>query len=78
MRVRMNVELSGTRDGQDWPAKGGVVDLPEDQAQHLVAGGLASVDDSKVEAAKVDTEPDSNSRKTTVPRKASAAVKKGK
>lgn len=47
MRVRMKVSLSGTRDGQDWPQAGGSVDLPDDEAAHLVTGGLAAPDDEK-------------------------------
>ncbi|MFJ3704859.1 MULTISPECIES: hypothetical protein [unclassified Streptomyces] len=33
--------MSGTRDGEPWPAKGGIVDLPDDEAKHLIAAGLA-------------------------------------
>lgn len=41
MKVRMKVTISGTRDGQPWPARGAVVDLPAAEAEHLVAAGLA-------------------------------------
>lgn len=41
MQVRMRVTISGTRDGQSWPERGGVVELPEEEATHLVAVGLA-------------------------------------
>lgn len=41
MRVRMRVEMSGTRDGLPWPPKGQSVDLPDEEAAHLVAAGLA-------------------------------------
>ncbi|MFE7927790.1 hypothetical protein ACFU6S_03495 [Streptomyces sp. NPDC057456] len=44
MRVRMKVTISGTRDGQPWPERGGEVDLPEGEAKQLVAAGLASDD----------------------------------
>lgn len=47
MRVRMRVTISGTRDGQDWPARGSVVDLPDDEAEQLVASGLAAAEDSE-------------------------------
>lgn len=41
MQVRMKVTISGTRDGQGWPARGELVDLPDDEAQHMVQAGLA-------------------------------------
>ncbi|MGA5330955.1 hypothetical protein ACPCJT_20220 [Streptomyces griseoincarnatus] len=41
MRVRMRVTISGTRDGEPWPERGSVVDLPDDEAKAMVAGGLA-------------------------------------
>jgi hypothetical protein len=41
MRIEMRAQLSGTRDGAEWPAPGQVIDLPEDEALLLVAGGLA-------------------------------------
>lgn len=47
MRVRMKVTVSGTRDGEPWPTKGGEVDLPDDEAKHLLAGGLAEEPDSE-------------------------------
>lgn len=47
MRVRMKVSLSGTRDGKDWPPVGGSVDLPGDEAAHLVSAGLAVPDDEQ-------------------------------
>lgn len=45
MQVRMKVTLSGTRDGESWPERGGTVDLPEGEALHMVAGGLAEPTD---------------------------------
>lgn len=41
MRVTMRGDISGTRDGVDWPARGGFVDLPDDEAAQLVANGMA-------------------------------------
>lgn len=36
MKVRLLVSISGTRNGQPWPPAGNVVDLPDDEAQHMV------------------------------------------
>ncbi|WP_432247710.1 hypothetical protein ACRAR1_07115 [Streptomyces sanyensis] len=41
MRIRMLVEMTGTRDGQPWPRRGEVADLPTAAAAHLVASGVA-------------------------------------
>lgn len=41
MKVRMRAAISGTRDGEHWPAPGEVVDLPQHEAEHMVAAALA-------------------------------------
>ncbi|HCA86372.1 MAG TPA: hypothetical protein DEQ61_13230 [Streptomyces sp.] len=41
MKIRMKVEMSGTRNGQPWPKPGEVVELPTAEAAHLVASGVA-------------------------------------
>jgi hypothetical protein len=41
MLVRMRVGVSGMRDGRDWPARGAVIDLPDDEAAHYCANGMA-------------------------------------
>ncbi|TXS30731.1 hypothetical protein EAO71_20260 [Streptomyces sp. ms191] len=43
----MKVTISGTRDGQAWPERGGTLELPEDEAKQLLAGGLAEEDDGE-------------------------------
>lgn len=72
MRIRMKVTMSGTRNGEDWPPAGEVVDLPTGEAQHLVASGIAEEvtadQDPPVETA---TAPDTAEKRTTA-RKAPA------
>lgn len=41
MKVRMKVQISGTRDGADWPAPGEVVTLPDFEGARLCANGSA-------------------------------------
>lgn len=41
MKVVMKVRISGTRNGEDWPNAGGVVDLPKAEAEELIANNLA-------------------------------------
>lgn len=33
--------ISGTRNGETWPGRGGEVDLPDDEAETLIAQGMA-------------------------------------
>lgn len=42
--VRMKSKISGTRDGSDWPAPGETLEVPEEEAAQLVAGGIAVID----------------------------------
>ncbi|XQE79517.1 hypothetical protein ACN24L_12370 [Streptomyces microflavus] len=37
----MLVQMSGTRDGEPWPAEGEEADLPTAAAAHLVSAGVA-------------------------------------
>ena len=41
MRVRMLLQITGTRNGVSWPRPGGFVDLPESEARCLVINGYA-------------------------------------
>ncbi|MEU5707878.1 hypothetical protein [Streptomyces flaveolus] len=43
MRIRMLVEMpeGAARNGEPWPAKGAVTDLPTAEAAHLIASGVA-------------------------------------
>ena len=41
MKVTMKVQVSGTRNGEDWPAPGQVVDLPDAEAVSLINQGMA-------------------------------------
>lgn len=42
MKVRMIAQVTGTRDGELWPAPGGVIDVPADEAASLIAAGMAA------------------------------------
>lgn len=41
MRVQMRTAITGTRNGEDWPAVGGEIDLPDAEARDMIAAGLA-------------------------------------
>lgn len=53
MKIRMKVSISGTRDGAEWPEKGGVIDLPDEEAKHLVATNLAELPPPDPEAEQL-------------------------
>lgn len=40
-RIKLDVQITGTRDGEEWPRPGYVIDLPEAEAQDLIAAGAA-------------------------------------
>lgn len=48
----MTVQMSGTRNGDDWPAKGTSIALPTAEAEALIACGNAVA--GKVETATVE------------------------
>ncbi|WP_393057728.1 hypothetical protein [Streptomyces sp. LN549] len=74
MRIRMNISMSGTRNGEDWPPAGEVVDLPTGEAQHLVASGIASEVGDEVETA---TAPDTAETRESTSTRKTAAKKPG-
>lgn len=41
MKIRMRVALSGLRDGQTWPARGGEIVVPDAEGAELCAQGYA-------------------------------------
>lgn len=53
MKVELLVTLTGTRNGQEWPAKGSVVDLPDAEALDMLNAGLARPVAAEPETAAV-------------------------
>jgi hypothetical protein len=41
VKITMTAEISGLRDGNPWPARGGSIEVPDDEAEGLIANGLA-------------------------------------
>jgi hypothetical protein len=57
VKIRMKVEVSGTRDGAPWPPRGDVLEVGDDEGAQLCAAGLATpVVDDKVETAVPSTD----------------------
>jgi hypothetical protein len=62
--VRMRVGVSGMRDGKDWPPRGGIIDLPDDEAAHYCANGMAEPV-AVFDTAEKATPPDVAERRTS-------------
>lgn len=78
MKVRMKSDVSGTREGQPWPARGEVTDLPKEEALELCRNGMAEPVDARgddVERATV--RDDSEKRNALTTKTASATVPGG-
>lgn len=41
MKVRLKIDVSGTRNGAPWPARGEIVELPDQEAADMCANGQA-------------------------------------
>lgn len=48
----MRAQISGTRNGAEWPAPGGVIDLPPEEAASLCVMGLAETAKGDVEVSE--------------------------
>ena len=57
MLVRMLERILGTRDGKPWPPRGGVIDLPDNEAMALFAHGYAQPVPPAKTPAFAPTEP---------------------
>lgn len=57
--VRVLVQMSGTRNGKEWPPVGGIIpDMPvEEAADYFSNGVVEAVRTDEVESAAVDTRP---------------------
>lgn len=51
MRVKMKVQLSGTRNGKPWPSMGETLDLPAEEAAQMCASGMAETVKGETEKA---------------------------
>jgi len=66
VRVTMKAAVSGSRNGQSWPAIGETIDLPDEEAVHLVEAKIAEPageDESEKAVVEDDTEKATPRRK---------------
>lgn len=80
MKIKMTVEMSGSRNGQPWPRRGETVDLPSGEAQHLVASGIAVEVHGEKAPVETATAPKAEAAETPEPEKPQtpAAEKRGR
>lgn len=69
--VIMKANISGTRDGADWPKRGQVLTTSAAEAESLVAAGLAESKPSKA-AAETATAPEPETAAAPKPRRRKA------
>lgn len=74
MKVRMKVEISGTRNGEYWPKPGETMDLPDAEALDYIANGICEADTTPApapvtETAAVEPVTETAARKPGRPRK---------
>lgn len=65
MKVKMKIWISGTRNGEAWPAPGVEIDLPDGEAAKLCANGSAlpvRSDEDDVET-RVESKPKAAAKK---------------
>lgn len=76
MRVRMKIDVSGSRDGQSWPKRGEAFDVSDVEGADLCASGLAEpVADSGGDVEKAVPVDDAEERALTT--ETAAAVTPG-
>lgn len=63
--VKMRVHISGLRDGAPWPGIGGIVDLPDREAEDMIRNGYAKA--VEVEAAVAPTDKVETAAARTAP-----------
>lgn len=74
MKVRMLADISGTRNGEDWPKRGETVDLPDGEAKDLIESRMAAPAEDKDAEAEVKAEVESTTLTTGTGPVESAAV----
>ncbi|MFI0900568.1 hypothetical protein [Streptomyces sp. NPDC020983] len=77
MKVRMKVEVSGNRDGQSWPSRGGTIDLPKSEAMQLCSNGMAVPVDSSDDDVETAVQPAAEEKRGTLTTESASAVTPG-
>ena len=65
MKVIMRVNISGTRNGIEWPPMGETVELPDAEAVDLLNARMAEPVPVEIEVATMPTAPKKQARRRT-------------
>lgn len=68
MRIKLLIDIAGTIDGQNWPGRGGEIDVPQHVAEDMIANRYAEVV-AKSETAAVNPVVETAARPAAKPRK---------
>jgi hypothetical protein len=84
VRIRMRVDVSGTREGREWPRRGSVIDLPDDEARQYCEAGMADpvavfapVETATMPEPEVRAEPAAPASELRTDTESGAAVRRG-
>lgn len=72
MKVNMRVKVSGTRNGEEWPAAGGWIDVPDEEAHALIGAGVAVEQEPETATAPEGDVEQATTRRRQPRRKAGA------
>lgn len=77
MKVRMKVDVSGSRNGRPWPGRGSTLDLPDDEGASMCEAGLCTpVAEGHAETEKAVPPADDEQRTTVTTDSAPAVAQK--
>lgn len=77
MKVRMKGTISGTRNGQPWPARGVVAEFPDEEGAALCAAGLGEAVKSEPKPVEAAVVADDSEKATPLTTENAAPVKRG-
>jgi hypothetical protein len=76
--IRMNIHVTGTRNGVEWPYIGGTIDLPYGEAIQLAAAGYGTlVGDAREEHPSSDAAPETIETATITTERKTRKTKRG-
>lgn len=74
MKVRLKVDISGSRNGAPWPGRSSIVELPDDEAARMCQNGMAVPVDGSEDDVETAVPNDDSSRRGLTTMTAAATV----
>lgn len=63
MKIRMMTDVSGSRNGVEWPRRGGTVDVPKEEAMQMCRAGMAVPVDGSTDDVETATVADDSDKR---------------